>query len=175
MSVSNFFPYAQPSRVILDRLSFHADPDAAGRLLSGVTFDREGKIEQKQERQMPMVQPFETTMSEGIFAGAGESGRGTRMMTLEHYFWVETRVANGWVGTGSADPKKWGACEGFPRVIDAIETAEDGTVDPLLDGCLARPMSFQVNASEMTHLSWGTLLQVTVYLSPSFVGHRSRI
>ncbi len=55
------------------------------------------------------------------------------------------------------------ACE---RVMDAIETAADGTADPALNGLSAEHMEFEMQAQQVSALSLSGVVVVTVQSVP---------
>ena len=178
MKALNTYPLtAKPFAVIENRISAAL---AVDKLLYGVTYDREARLEPLGADMLPFIQPVNASYSEKIFAG-GHNNQNNPNYT--HW----NTVADGRVSllvagrreyglvqrsTGDAEDGK-GILEWIARLQDAIELDATGLVDPFLEGSLSRPVAFSIQNNYISDLSFVLLLDVSFQTNIFLRGQRT--
>jgi len=160
-----------PLWVIDKRLSFHSHPDYDDRILSGLRFDREGKIQNIGERDLPFVSVLGYTDSEGYGMGHPGTqgpfieyhGNLSLMISAKRDYGLMRRNPD---ATGDPRYVGTGALEWAQRVKDAIElTAEDPPfMDWTMDGTVLRPCKITSSEAEVSMLAWTIVLTVELHI-----------
>ena len=172
----NTYPLtAQPFAVIENRISAAL---AVDKLLYGVTYDREARLEPLGADMLPFIQPVNASYSEKIFAGGHSNpnhlnewhtvadGRVSLLVAGRREYGLVQR------STGDAEDGK-GILEWIARLQDAIELDATGVVDPFLEGSLSRPVSFSIQNNYISDLSFVLLLDVSFQTNIFLRGQRT--
>jgi len=161
-----------PYWVLTQRLAYHSDVDSTDRLLSGLAFDREGKIQTIGDEDLPFVSLLNYEDQEGYGTGTA----GTQGPFIEHKGILSLLVAaKRDYGMFRRDPisavtepefEGVGALEWALRVRDAIEKTmtEPATMDWTMQGTVQRPLLFRCNLAEVSNLSWSFVIDVDIYI-----------
>ena len=176
MKALNTYPLtAQPFAVIENRISAAL---AVDKLLYGVTYDREARLEPLGADMLPFIQPVNASYSEKIFAGGHSNpnhlnewhtvadGRVSLLVAGRREYGLVQR------STGDAEDGK-GILEWIARLQDAIELDATGVVDPFLEGSLSRPVSFSIQNNYISDLSFVLLLDVSFQTNIFLRGQRT--
>ncbi len=157
-----------PLWVMDKRLSWHSSSGHVDRKLSGLRYDREGKIQNIGERDLPFVSVLNNTETEGYGVGSPSAegpyikleGTLTLMVAAKREFGLFMRNPN----AINLDTRYEGvgALEWLHRVRDAIETTaeEPETADWTLEGTVLRPCLFFAGVAEISDLCWTYTLDV---------------
>jgi len=179
-TISDIQTELKPLWVIDQRLAYHSVA-GSGRLLDGLTYDREGFIESKGERNLPFVKPVTFNKEEGVAPGArGSFGPGIKVGTRLSLIVSAHRE----FGLFQRDPTAVqdepnfggvGVLQWMTKVLDAIETKIDGTglVDPYLEDILNSPLEISVDEAPVNDLSWSVIIQIGYDLQSICRGTRS--
>ena len=170
-----------PLWVIDNRLAYHAHPDHTDRLLSGLRFDREGKIDLVGARDLPYVSVNGYEDSEGY----GARDAGPEESPVEYSARLTLLIgAKRDYGLMMRDPRATitdnryegiGAAEWVQRVKDAIETTAENSprMDWTLDGTVLRPCLFTTDSADISNLVWLIRLDVQIWIEQINRAHRS--
>lgn len=176
MKALNTYPAtAQPFAVIENRISAAL---VSGKLLYGVTYDREAHLEPLGADMLPFIQPVNASYSEKIFAGGYDNPNHLNEWNTVADGKVSLLVAGrreyGLVqrSTGDAEDGR-GVLEWIARLQDAIELDSAGVVDPFLEGSLSKPVSFSIQNNYISDLSFVLLLDVSFQTNIFFRGQRT--
>lgn len=175
-TVDDIFTAIRPLWALEKRIQHHL----TGGLLVGMKYDRFGKVEVKGVRDLPVLQPVGVLEEENQAIGGGASphamGSGSKADVYVVRYMIQTRVEYGLFRLDPVtDTTTLGMCEWMARLRDALETNEAGTIDPLLDKLLVRPMQFAVEDSGHDQLAWASILRVTLTTRLYYPGGRSCI
>ena len=157
-----------PLWVIDNRLAYHAHPDYTDRVLSGMRFDREGKIQNIGDADLPFVSILNYIENEATGVGSPCFGG----PHIQYQSTVSMMIcAKREYGLMMRDPRAEnidtryegvGALEWAQRVKDAIETKAESypAVDWTLDGTVYQPCVFRLRVAEISNLCWSCVLEV---------------
>lgn len=154
-----------------------------GKLLDGVTYDREATVQHMGADLLPLIQPSEFTLEEAIFAGRsrtpGLQGNTQLVSNGVISFFVAARREYGFARRSQSDTEDGrGVFEWASILQDVIEThvgggpVDEETEEPtdiedaFLLGTLARPISFRVRENFISDLSFIVILECTVMTVP---------
>jgi len=167
MPLTDYSPLIRPFRVIDERLIYHS-ADGSGRLLDGIKYDMEGKIEGKGARDYPYLQPVAFSDIETIGPGANHSrneatqGASPAWDEQTFAFWIWAKRKHGFYARTPGS--NLAVMDWVCRFRDAIETTSDGeaTLDRRLEEQAAEPIQFLASQNEVTELGWGVLVEIIV-------------
>ena len=177
MPLIDYPPSVRPVRVIEERIEYHV---GSGRLLDGLKYDREGKLEGRGVRDFPYLQPVAYSDVETIGPGANKTrslngdsqGNSPAWDEQTITFWLWSRREYGFYQRDTAGTK-FGVCDWVAKVRDAVETKVDGvSVDRRLEETLAYPIQSVVSQNETTEIGWGVLLEFILRTDTYCAGHR---
>ena len=166
MALSDYPPMCRPFRVIDERLTYHI---ATGRILDGLSYDFEGKLEGRGVREYPFIQPVAFSDVETIGPGANISmsaesgnvqGNSPSWDEQSFAFWVFARRTYGFYQRDTTGTK-YGVMDWVAKIRDAVETKVDGSgdLDRRLEGTVARNIQSVVSQNETTEIGWACLLE----------------
>jgi hypothetical protein len=158
-----------PLWAIDKRLAFHSHPDHKDRILSGLRYDREGKITNYGVADLPFVSVFDYVENEGYASGHPGTAGPFIKYNATLYLRIAAKMDYGLMmrdprATGDSRYVGVGALEWVQRVKDAIElTAEDPPfMDWALERTVQRPCQFRMQAAEISQLAWVYVLEVDI-------------
>ena len=172
-----------PLWVIDKRLAYHAHPDYTGRLLSGLKYDREGKIQTIGERDLPFVSVLWHEDSEGY--GVGRHGADGPFIQSDMTFSLLIAAKREY-GLFLRDPVSaitepshdgMGALEWLLKVRDAIEcrAEEPPLMDWTLEATVERPLLFRASVKEISELAWSYQMDIEVHIEQIARAKRSAV
>lgn len=177
MNLQDYPPMVRPIRVIDSRLSYHCSD---GGLLSGLTYDREGKYSARGKKDLPFIQPVAFSDIETIGPGSNLSmsksnvqGNSPAMDEQTFSFFLFVRRDYGWYQSNTSE-SRYGVMDWVAKVRDAVEyTAEESPkVDRRLEKTISEPIQSLVSQNEITELSWAVLLEFIVRTDTYCAGGR---
>ena len=171
MNVTDYPIPARAFAVMDARIAFWSAA-GSGRVLVGVTYDREALLEPMGADMLPMIQPVDYTWEETIFGGASSArervGNTQVVSEITSTFFVAGRREYGLIQRSTDNPEDGkGVLEWVSRLQDALEkSVDDGRQDSLLEGTLAKPMRFVCRQNYLSDLSFALLLEVSLFTMP---------
>lgn len=179
-ALHEYSPFVRIARVIDQRLLYQST--GADRLLSGVKYDFEGKLEARGKRDLPFIQPTGYSDFETIGPGANHpqpqasQGSSPAWDIQSFAFWVFVPRENGLYSRVPGVPvAKLGLMDLVARVRDAVEVTADGLgiLDRRLEKTCAKPIQSAVTQNEFTDLSWGALIEFEAQTDTYCAGGRT--
>lgn len=175
-----------PLWVIDQRLEFHSLL-GSGRILDGIKYDREGKLEIDGRKDLPQVQPITLSDTEDWAPGAaGIKSMGTQTAIKTSIAFTLLVQAKREYGLFQRDPtatlsdndknyKGTGVLEWAARVRDAIERTTDGMdkTDSLLEQTISKPILTTITDAPVSDLAWSVLVQLQIDIESICRGARS--
>ncbi len=189
--VKDIAAYIAPLWVIDKRIQFHATP-GQGRILDGIIYDREGILDIKGRKDLPLVQSVTFADQEGWAPGAAGANivkarvRGLHSgvsTAIQYMVLIASRREYGLFErdptvTPTGDDTNYvgrGVLDWVTRVRDAVERLDDGTdqTDALLEGTVSKPVLTNVRDVPVSDLAWMAILEFQIDIESICRGARS--
>lgn len=159
------------------RIIYHC---GAGRMLSGLKYDKEGTMKLDGEDDLPLLQPWTINFTEEYFAGAPHSAINDKkyanqptIETLTLSFRLAASRRNGWIRRDPTNAaQKKGFLEWISLIRDAIETDVDGVTDSRMGTGIVKPVLFSTGETTTTELSFQCFLEAKFDVWPYHRGER---